>query len=230
MPELFEPVGETLLRAGVAPTHVRRYLRELSEHLCDLVAEALDAGASLGDARVTARARLGADEALVNAMLAEPSMRSWTGRAPWATLVVGPVLLLVLAWAVPLVGLVLLLGPEPDANGLPLPLAWLDLAESAMLNLVQVAGPLVIGCNVALIGARQRSPMIWPLLGCVVVAFFGAGVHWTENGPWFGSRGQLNWGLGMGFHWGQSLAMGSLNLAVAGAAYWMGLGRRLATA
>jgi len=230
MPEPFEPVRETLLRAGFAPTHVRRYVRELSEHLSDLVGEELDAGASLDEAKMIARVRLGADEALTDAMLAEPSLRSWTGRAPWATLVLGPILLLVLAWALPLVGLVLLLGPNPDADGLPMPLTWLDLAEGAMLNLVQVAGPMLLGCSVALVGARQRTRMIWPLLGCVVVGFFGAGLHWTENGPWLGARGQVNWGLGMGFYWGQSLEMGSLNLLIAAATYWMARLRMLATA
>ena len=85
MPEPFESLRETLLRAGLAPAHVRRYLRELSEHFSDLVCEALETGLGLTEARTAARARLGVDEALAGAMLAERSLRSWTGRAPWTT-------------------------------------------------------------------------------------------------------------------------------------------------
>ena len=32
----FEALSETLLRAGIAPRHVRRCLRELGDHLADL--------------------------------------------------------------------------------------------------------------------------------------------------------------------------------------------------
>ena len=55
MPEPFEPMGETLLRGGVAPVHVRRYRRELSDHLGDLVVEALTTGHSPAEAKAGAR-------------------------------------------------------------------------------------------------------------------------------------------------------------------------------
>lgn len=35
----FDAVAETLLKGGIAPRHVRRYVSELSEHLEDLTAE-----------------------------------------------------------------------------------------------------------------------------------------------------------------------------------------------
>ena len=38
-PELFPELRERLLRAGVAPRHVRRYLNELGDHFTDLRAE-----------------------------------------------------------------------------------------------------------------------------------------------------------------------------------------------
>jgi hypothetical protein len=46
---LFDELRERLLRAGVAPRHVRRYLRELSEHLADLRAEEERAGKSTSE-------------------------------------------------------------------------------------------------------------------------------------------------------------------------------------
>ena len=204
MREPFESLRETLLRAGVAPAHVRRCVRELSEHFCDLVGEGLKSGEGLAQARAAARARLGSDETLAGAMLAEPSLRSWTGRAPWATLLIGPMLLLVSTWFVAILSL------------RPLPLAWKAPVGGAVLDLVQVAAPLLIASGVALLGAWQRSRLIWPLLGCAAVAYFGGGLVWGAHWTVPGARGGY---LAVSFGWGHSLIMGSLGLAVAAALY-----------
>jgi hypothetical protein len=228
MLEPFEPLRETLLLAGVAPVHVRRYMRELSEHLSDLVGEELKAGRSLPEARAAARPRLGDDKALADAVLAQPSLRSWTGRAPWATLVALPIMLLALAWVLPCMGLVFLVRRWANVNGAALPPGWLNSAGGALLDFIQVAGPLLIGSGIALLGARQRSRMIWPSLGCVVVGFFGAGVHWVVHWPYLDALGHKSFGISLGFQWSQSLAMGSLSLAVAAAVYGMASRRMLA--
>ena len=44
MSKPFGELRERLLRAGVAPRHVRRYLNELDDHLADLRAEEERAG------------------------------------------------------------------------------------------------------------------------------------------------------------------------------------------
>ena len=80
----FDDLRETLLVGGIAPRHVRRYLRELSEHLDDLTAQQRVAGYDGEDAAIRARARLGGDEELAAAMLAQKQFRSWAARAPWA--------------------------------------------------------------------------------------------------------------------------------------------------
>jgi len=49
---------ERLLRAGVAPRHVRRYMTELHEHWSDLTAEEERAGRNRADAEAHALARL----------------------------------------------------------------------------------------------------------------------------------------------------------------------------
>jgi hypothetical protein len=169
-------------------------------------------------------------------MLSQPALRSWTGRAPWATLVVGPILLLVLAWSLAILGIVLMLAWLHHPNGLFQPPAWLQRAwlakvGAALLDLAQVGGPLLIVAWVARLGARQRSRLIWPLLGCVAVALFGASLHWDARWPVFGSPESM---LSIGFRglhpspsggafslavWSQSLPMAFLSLAVAGAAY-----------
>jgi len=258
MPGPFDPLRDKLLRAGVAPVHVRRYLSELSEHFCDLVEEEIDAGCSAPEAQAAARARLGGEEALADAMLAEPSLRSWTGRAPWATLVVGPFLLLILAWALMCVGIILLVGWPADPNNLDprpvwlppewLPRTWQQPIGTALLDLVQVGGPLLIGSWVALLAARQRSPLAWPLLGCVVVALFGASLLWIVHWPAIDPRDPLHrisFSVSLGFRgdsvidhhhafsvavWSQGLCTSALNLAVAAAAYGIARWRTLTTA
>jgi len=52
----FEALRETLLIAGIAPRHVRRYLRELDDHLADLTEAQRAAGHGNEDAAVRARA------------------------------------------------------------------------------------------------------------------------------------------------------------------------------
>jgi len=44
IPRLLRELEERLLRAGVAPRHVRRYVAELRDHLADLRAEEERAG------------------------------------------------------------------------------------------------------------------------------------------------------------------------------------------
>ena len=243
MPEPFEPLRETLLRAGVAPGHVRRYLRELSEHFADLRDRELEAGKTPTDAEAAARSRLGADEALAEAMLARPALRSWTARAPWAMLVIGPLLLLILAWMVAALGVILVVASSAHAvhhHPAWLPPKWLAPGSAArigtaLLDLVQVGGPLLIAAWVALLAARQRSRLIWPLLGCVVVAVFGASLVWNASWPMAGSpafafsmglRGLTprNGGAFSFAVWSQSLAMAAFSLAVATTVYWRARG------
>jgi len=44
MAKPFDELRERLLRGGVAPRHVRRYLRELGDHLSDLKVDESSAG------------------------------------------------------------------------------------------------------------------------------------------------------------------------------------------
>src|ERR1700759_2269966 len=86
----FEAVTEQLLKGGVAPRHVRRYVRELDEHLDDLTAQQRASGYDSEDAAIRARARLGDDTELAQAMLEQPGMRSWPARLPWLVFLLLP--------------------------------------------------------------------------------------------------------------------------------------------
>jgi hypothetical protein len=79
----FETLRESLLHGGIAPRHVRRYLRELDDHLCDLTEAQRAAGHDEADAAARALALLGSEEELGAAMLAQPSLSSLPARAPW---------------------------------------------------------------------------------------------------------------------------------------------------
>ena len=92
-------LSERLLTAGIAPRHVRRYVRELSDHFDDLVREESATGAGRALAETRALSRLGNDDDLADAMLSRPELRSFMSRFPWAVFGLGPILLLVLSVA-----------------------------------------------------------------------------------------------------------------------------------
>ena len=76
MQRLFEELRDRLLRAGVAPRHVRRYMAELNDHLADLTVEEERKGLSRKDAEASALARLGELEELAGAMIEETGVAS----------------------------------------------------------------------------------------------------------------------------------------------------------
>src|SRR5438034_5858552 len=98
MPKPFHELRERLLRSGVAPRHVKRYLKELADHLADLQAEEERAGRSRADAESAALVRLGGTDALAKAMIEQRQLQSWSVGAPWAIFVCAPILLLAAAY------------------------------------------------------------------------------------------------------------------------------------
>src|SRR2546429_6182250 len=94
MAKPFHELRERLLRAGVTPRHVRRYLTELADHLADLRAEEERAGRSRADAESAALARLGGGDNLAKAMIEQRQFQSWCVRAPWAVFCLAPLCLL----------------------------------------------------------------------------------------------------------------------------------------
>src|ERR1700690_1731606 len=90
MPKSFSGLRERLLRAGVAPRHVRRYLAELADHLADLIEEEKRSGRSNADTESAAFARLGGMDALCDAMTERRQLKSWCARVPWAMFILAP--------------------------------------------------------------------------------------------------------------------------------------------
>lgn len=79
-----------LLRAGIAPRHVRRTVGELNDHYEDLVKYALLDGADIDTAQVQALDDLGDLHDVARAMRSQPELRSWAFRFPYLAMVVYP--------------------------------------------------------------------------------------------------------------------------------------------
>jgi hypothetical protein len=182
MAKLFHELRERLLRAGVAPRHVRRYLAELTDHFADLRIEEEDAGRSRADAESAALLRLGGIDDLSKAMIEQRQFQSWSVRAPWATFGLTPPILLAGAWFVAL--FILWSGWKMFLPGADTPFGghriyklanWYFQAGRALY----FAAPILVGWGIGLIAARQRFKAVWPTIGLALIALMGgtAQVH-----------------------------------------------------
>jgi len=188
---------ERLLRGGVAPRHVQRYLGELSDHLTDLRAEEQGAGKGRAEAEAAALLRLGGMDELAQAMIAQRPLQSWSVRAPWAVFGVGPLLLLAGMWCVSLT--ILWAGWIVFLPGAALPFVrihGLVILFFGIGRMLYFGAPILTGWEIALVAARQRIAAVWPVVGLVLVALLGVmgQVHVNRTAV-------PHWGLhvGMGF-------------------------------
>lgn len=184
---LFPELRERLLRAGVAPRHVRRYLAELSDHFADLKAEQQRAGLNPSDAESAALLRLGAPDDLTNAMLAKPHFRSWSARAPWLAFGLAPIVWIAVAYAIACV--YLFLGWRIFLPGAETPFGTrLPGAVYSPANLYFQLGkyyyfavPVLVAWGIALVAARQRVAALWPGISLVMVAWIGSAAQVRAN-------------------------------------------------
>ena len=178
MAKLFAELRERLLRAGVAPRHVRRYLKELAEHLADLKAEENRAGRSGADADSAALVRLGGVDELARAMTEKRQFQSWFARAPWAMFGFAPVLLLVVAYFVAC--LILWSGWRMFLPGAETPFVRLEgfaIIYFGVGRLLYYSAPILIGWGIGVVAARQRFKLVWPTVGLVLTALLGGAMR-----------------------------------------------------
>jgi hypothetical protein len=177
MPAPFDGLEDRLLRGGIAPWHVKRYLRELSEHLADLTQAQREAGFDEDDAVSSARAALGPDAELADAMLRQRDFRSLSARFPWLVFGVLPPLAVILGfllWAI-MIGLLGLAGGAivPHRTGPHAVPAWYNWTGTNLMFVANfLIGPL-LAWALALMAQRQRLRTAWPLLAIVLIATFG---------------------------------------------------------
>jgi hypothetical protein len=171
MPRPFETLRETLLQSGVSPRHVRRYLVELSEHLADLTAEQCAAGFDNEDAAIRARARLGRDEELLDAMLAHKEFRSWAARMPLVFFGLLPPVVTLLAAFVVMAPLVLCAKAASlvGRDGINAP-HWFRLLAATLVALGNFTLAPLLAFGFVWLATRQRLRHIWPGLAILLIA------------------------------------------------------------
>jgi hypothetical protein len=177
-PHPFDHLREPLLRAGIRPRHVNRYLTELAEHYYDAVQDEERRGASAADAVSAARLRMGSDQHLMQGVLARPELLAFSVRYPWAVYGLGS--LLGFAGALAAVGLLTMLfltaaavivirtQTAPDVSN------WMINAMMGFRIFALHGLPLILGAVIVLNATRQRMPALWPVIGLIVISLFGA--------------------------------------------------------
>lgn len=218
MSQPFEALSERLLRDGVAPRHVRRYRRELEDHLADLLAQQNARGYDGEDAMARARALLGSDEELADAMIARPEFRSLAARAPWLVFGIAP----------PLLVLALLTGVGLLMMGLwalmpsyhPAPPVWLREVAGTWGELSNLAAGPLAAVFLAVVAFNQRMAWRWPLFAVTFTAFSSAFTVFVVRLPDHGKLGEIGVGLRAASEtlW-QNAGRFALTLAVVAAAY-----------
>ena len=210
---LFDGLREKLLKGGIAPRHVRRYLGELEDHLAELTASEEDAGYNPAEAAIRARAALGPDEELADAMLKQRDFRSLSARAPWLVFGIMPPLaviasLLLCVFATMLAGVVsgAITPHHPVVIPLPLPL-WFTWTWDGVIFAANFLIVAFLGALLAWMAQRQRMKLLWPLLGMGLILllnlhgefhadtkriFISLGTIIPFKGP-FGPGGDIHW-------------------------------------
>jgi hypothetical protein len=220
MSKPFNELRERLLRAGVAPPHVRRYLTELADHLADLRAEEERAGRSRADAESAALIRLGGVDDLSKAMIEQRQFQSWCVRAPWAMFGLAPLFLLAGSYFVAL--LILWSGWKIFLPGADTPFGTRIHGFANFYfgvgRLIYYSAPVLIGWGIGIIAARQRFKAVWPTVGLVLIALIGgmAQVHASRTGvPGGFGHISMDFTLGtQGISYGLSHALVILSLTV----------------
>ena len=175
----FDDLRERLLRAGVAPRHVRRYLAELRHHHDDLLAEERTHGVTGSRADEAANTRLGSDEELATALLAKPQLRSVSARYPWLVFGILPPLAVIMGLVLLVIvsqQLVVTTGAYIPRQGFRSPVpTWLAWGYNGMMFAVNFLIVPLLGALLAWAAHRQRMRLIWPLLGMLLL--LSLGVH-----------------------------------------------------
>jgi len=195
-PRRFAGLTERLLRAGVSPRRIGRLLGEVEAHFDDLVSELEASGLSRAESEVQAESRLGTDDAFVAGIMARPELRCWARRWPWAAFVLFPLLEFALLFVLSMLVMVGVVSFSRHVLGIaPMHSFFLAvICRALVLNALWIAPMLAAGVT-CLFAAHRRTPVVWPIVGCVLVALVGA---MTNAGFEFrtAAHGTLSAGIG----------------------------------
>lgn len=154
---------EHLLRSGIAPATVKRYLGELHDHYEEVVFDLAAAGLSHTAACDIAWRRLGTVDELSASLIADPRFRSIASRAPLAAWVGLPLLAMISLIA--LLASAIVLGVR---HGFPVA----ELRGGAIILLL--VAPVVSGWAISADARRRRANWLWPAAGIAATITLGA--------------------------------------------------------
>ncbi len=201
-------LAQRLLRAGVAPRHVRRSVEELRAHRADLLAQLSADGLDAAEAGRVVDARLGSADAFYAATIARPELLALPWRRPGLVFGVLPVVafvLLILCCILLTVGVAQLAEPVYKTRGF-VPVAFRVTGELMRLTILWGV-PLAVAALCALVAVRCRLRPWWPAFGMLFVALLGAGTTMRVTWASEGARGMLEAGYGFPGTFIRSLAV-----------------------
>ncbi len=172
-PQQLESLGERLLRSGIAPRHVRRYLRELKDHYNDAMQEELGKGADRATAEESAAKRLGEADHLVASALARPELLSWSRRWPWAVYGFGPLIIFPAAFVATILAMVGLMRIVSPGTEHPLPEPLLEILKAFRFFGLYVL-PVIAASGFALLARRRGVTRGWAWATVALFTFVGA--------------------------------------------------------
>lgn len=198
--ERFAGLSRRLLRAGVAPRHVKRLIAELEAHFADLVAELQSTGLSPAECESRAAVRLGTEDAVAANILARPELQSWTRQWPWLAFVLLPLLALPLQFVLSMLAALGVFNFSTRVLGLT---ALNPGAVPWVVGALQTYGvwiaPILAAGAACFLAARRGAPALWPIVGSALIALVGASTNasfeWSPAVP----RGVLSGGIGIQF-------------------------------
>ncbi|HTC43618.1 MAG TPA: hypothetical protein VK696_01080 [Steroidobacteraceae bacterium] len=228
----FDSLRERLLRAGIAPRRVHRYLAELREHLADLTERERASGLDPRQAGERAMSLLGGDAELAKAMIDKGCGRSLAARAPWAVFVMSPLFLLVAALALNSMLMFRLLWPMQGLTPGEMPESYRALIDlSGVITNYLLGAVLSLGCIAVALRQRLESGWVWLGLGLIAVLTGLLGFHVHEYPAVPGHKAAVSYSLAEVIYWHEraslaaSLGVGALRavvlFSVAGIAYHM---------
>lgn len=186
MRDLLQDLRDDLLRAGLSPRHVERYLQELSEHRADIAEHLSKIGVSPETALRQAEQRLGDREALLLPMLADRRFLSRAVRWPAIFYIVLP-----LAVQVALIAGGVIMLSFAASTGLRPAIADLGGGMAVLL----LTAPVLIAWLTLFASRRRRMSVRWPVLGALAGAAFAAALQLEVVVPTPGAAGQIGLAL-----------------------------------
>jgi len=193
----FEGLSQRLLRAGIAPRHVKRLISELEAHFVDLVAEQRSVGLSQAESESQAAVRLGTDDVLIANILARPELHSWARQWPWLAFVLLPLLALPLQFVLSMLAAVGVVSFSTQVLGMtahhPGVVPWVVAGLQAYGMWI---APIAAASAACFLAVRSGAPLAWPIVGSALIALLGAATNasfeWSPAVP----RGALSAGIG----------------------------------